>query len=430
MAEAAKTDSGVRSSPSQLLKPATTEGFRFIRHYGDKLGDMGKKYKIPTVHMTGRKWYVEFYYRIPESLRPVYKNRVWERFKVYEDINRVKDEGYSHNLRLAVEHALKNGYNPFEPDLEEQHNEKNKVVRKKNWTAIQALHYFKDKWAERGLEKSSLAKYTRVADRLIDWLVMCNLQNIPAQELTTEYLESELSHYKRTLKWSNRTYNNEVEFQATIFNFLARKKINDIKPHLDIDKQEAPSKKNRYYDERLLPKVKKALEEVNPYLAFAAECVYFLCIRSDKELKAFKVGNIFPDRKQVLITASGSKTKADRFIPMTNELIQKFTDRGITSMNPNWFVFGASGMPGPDRMGTHWAAKLFREVRMICKMSTDYTLMGFRHTRVVHMKKDGAKDDEIMAVTGHRDFNSYSKYLRDLGLDVDVEAIERKSRKW
>lgn len=420
-----------RSSPSQLdVKPAISAGFSFIRTYGDKLGDMGRKYKIPTLHTEGKKWYVEYYYRIPDPLRPVYQNKVWLRFKVYEDINRIKTKEYAQTLRTIVEETLKRGYDPFVEQLQAQQEVKAGISRKKEWTILQALHFFKQKWGDRGLQPNSLAKYYRVADRFRDWLTKTGLQHTPAADIGQDHIEAELSFYKNSLKWSNRSYNNEREFLGTIFTFLDRKKLNTNKPHLEIAKLKSASKKHRFYDDRLLPKVKAALLQVDGNLAFAAECVYFLCIRSDKELKNFKIGNIFPERKQAFITAGGSKTNVDRYIPMTDELIAKLRSRGIMDLNPNWYVFGTDGKPGPKMMGTHWAAKKFREVRKRCDLSTDYTLMGFRHTRVIHLKKDGAKDDEIMAVTGHSDFVSYSKYLRDLGVDVDIEAIQNKSRKW
>jgi len=34
----------------------------------------------------------------------------------------------------------------------------------------------------------------------------------------------------------------------------------------------------------------------------------------------------------------------------------------------------------------------------------------------------------IMALTGHKDFVSYAKYLRDLGLSADPEKINKVSR--
>jgi hypothetical protein len=48
----------------------------------------------------------------------------------------------------------------------------------------------------------------------------------------------------------------------------------------------------------------------------------------------------------------------------------------------------------------------------------------------VNLKMDGVSDADIMSLTGHRDFNAYSVYLRDLGLTVNPETINLKTRKF
>ena len=41
----------------------------------------------------------------------------------------------------------------------------------------------------------------------------------------------------------------------------------------------------------------------------------------------------------------------------------------------------------------------------------------------------GLSDADIMSLTGHRDFTSYAKYLRDIGLDANPDKINKVSRK-
>lgn len=43
-------------------------------------------------------------------------------------------------------------------------------------------------------------------------------------------------------------------------------------------------------------------------------------------------------------------------------------------------------------------------------------------------KYDGVNDADIMALTGHKDPTAYAKYLRDLGMLVDIKNINSKSR--
>lgn len=74
-------------------------------------------------------------------------------------------------------------------------------------------------------------------------------------------------------------------------------------------------------------------------------------------------------------------------------------------------------------------AKKFRKVRDSIGVASVYTLMGMRHTRIIHLKQDGATDADIMSLTGHKTYEALSKYLRDLGLDADAEKLNRISRK-
>lgn len=417
------------SSSPHITEPAPTAGFSFLKTYGDKHGNMGKKYKKPTVHTTGKKWYVEYYYLIPGDLRASYNNKLWLRYKVYEEINRMKTKEYASLLRDAVERALENGYSPFEDQEQEIKQAAAGIPQKKEWTISQALLFFKQKWEERGLQEESLRKYRYAVDRFIQWLNLAGLQFTPAEEVTSEHIEAELNYYRKENNWGNRMYNNELTLLATAFNYLNTKRIIPYKLTEGIERKKTKSNKHRYYDEKLLPVVKQALLEYDEYLHFAAQCVYGLGVRSEKEIMHMKVGNIYPDRKQILLTADGSKTNA-RYIPITNDLLATFKERGILDMPGEWFVFGKLGKPGPDRCGKRWFATQFAEVRKRLGIDSTFTLYGLKHTKVIHMKKDGAKDDEIMSVTGHTDFASYAKYLRDLGIDVDVEAIQKKSRAW
>jgi integrase len=82
--------------------------------------------------------------------------------------------------------------------------------------------------------------------------------------------------------------------------------------------------------------------------------------------------------------------------------------------------------PAPFAKG--FFSRRFARIRKLAGLDSAYTLYGFKHTRVIHLKKDGAKDDEIMNLTGHTDFVSYATYLRDLGVDVNPENIHRLSR--
>lgn len=73
--------------------------------------------------------------------------------------------------------------------------------------------------------------------------------------------------------------------------------------------------------------------------------------------------------------------------------------------------------------------KFQKNVAEAAGISKDFTIYGAKHTRVIHLKNAGYTDGELMGITGHKDSTSLSKYLRDLGLTVDIEKLNKVSRK-
>src|SRR6476660_4252527 len=79
--------------------PDSTRGFSFLNNYSAKsVPKETIKYRNPVI-FKGVRWYVEYYYRIPESQRNLYGNAKWKRFRVFEDINRNKSDEYAKLLR-------------------------------------------------------------------------------------------------------------------------------------------------------------------------------------------------------------------------------------------------------------------------------------------------------------------------------------------
>lgn len=416
----------------RTVKPALVAGFALDKYIGDAMTATKQiKYRDIKLNTTGHKWYVEFKYLIPGELRPNYKNRKWLRVKIYKGINVVRTTEYAEAVKRAVTEWLKDGYSPFEADIEAM-----KVgdlePSKKKWNIQQAVLFFKQKWKGRGLSPKSTAKYDRAADRFLSWLTARDLQHHDAKEITSEHIERYLYDSKETLKWSNTTFNGERGFIGTIFTFLSKKNIANKVEHTG--KLKAKAKKHRYFDQRTFEKLKKILLEHDPYLYFACQCVYYMAIRSEDELKYLKVGNIHPDRKQVLI-AEG-KT-GERLIPLVDEMIKIFKARKVLKADPSYYVFSVpsktkfvpDGKPGAEPFGTGFFSKRFAKIREKAGLSSDHTLYGMKHTRIIHLKNDGAQDADIMQLTGHSSYESYSKYMRDLGLTANTALLSKKTRK-
>lgn len=415
--------------------PHSQRVFSFIDTYGDKMGTRKNiVYKEPKLKTSGKKWYVEYYYRIPKELS---SKKQWERFKVYEDINRIKTMDYAYQLLKAVREGLEQGFNPFEPTKIFIKNETD-LLYKKQWSINQAILHFKTMWKERGIEQASLSKYNRVADRFLKWCIGRGIQHEGIESITTKHIEAYLSFVKKDHKLTNRGYNNEKGFLNTMFIFFIKDCNCPKNPCIGISKQKTSSKKHKYYDQKTFSRIKEAMDKGDPYLLFAAQVVYYLCVRSEKELKMLRVGNIIAERKQVLINAEDSKTDADRYVPMADEMYKIFKERKIFDYPGNYFVFSVQsktkfvkdGVPGPVPFGSGFFSKRFAKIRKAAGLSSDYTIYGMKHTRIVHLKTDGVQDVDIMSLTGHKSYQAYSEYLKDLGLTSNPDAINKHTRKF
>jgi integrase len=91
-------------------------------------------------------------------------------------------------------------------------------------------------------------------------------------------------------------------------------------------------------------------------------------------------------------------------------------------------AFVADGKPGAEPFGKGFFSKRFAKLRKEIGISSDYTIYGLKHTRVIHLKSAGASDADIMALTGHSTYDAFSRYLRDLGMTANPEVIDRLGR--
>src|ERR1043165_761943 len=140
------------SHPAHLANGLVFRPFRFLVNYSDQNSDQLaklKKYKEVKLY-TGKRMWVQYWYRIPPALQHLYGGKGWKKFRVFEDINREKSDGYAQSLLVAVKYALENGYDPFQREEARAAAIKSKMVPKKNWTINQALNSFVQQWEDRG----------------------------------------------------------------------------------------------------------------------------------------------------------------------------------------------------------------------------------------------------------------------------------------
>lgn len=371
-----------RSSPSQLgsMKPATVAGFGFLKRNGDKTGTMKYVDYKPAQIYRGTKWFVYFSFRNPQGK--------FTRFKVYEDINRIKDQAekvnHANDLVKAIDLLLKQGFNPYEQELK---------IAVKNWTVGQGLNYFKQKLPDRGLRKRTVQSYESVLRMMNEHFPL----SLNIKELTKIQIQNILLQVKKKTSWSNSTYNNNVSIIRAIFNHLIDSDILEINPALRIKPLPETITRNRHFETEIFDKIKKnAPEDLLRFLMF----LYHTGTRPN-EARQLKYEHILRDRKLLLIPGSISKNKKDGYVPLSKYLLDNFKGEG--------FIFGTSV--------NHFTQK-FLTLKKELKLPKDYNLYSIKATRAIHLAEDGADPYTIMQLFRHSGLDVTMSYLRGLGVSV------------
>jgi hypothetical protein len=140
------------------------------------------KYRPPRLYK-GARWRIEYQFRVPPCVRHLHKNKTWEKFRVFEDINRYKSDEYAQGLLAAVNFALKEGFDPFEYEKQLQEQVQQEIApasaTSKVWTITQGLSYFRQKWGKRDNDLSTLRRYKHPIELLTQWPTLRKMQNQP-----------------------------------------------------------------------------------------------------------------------------------------------------------------------------------------------------------------------------------------------------------
>ena len=369
--------------------------------------------------MKAQRWYVEYYFKIPDKLKYLHGNQEWKRFRIFEDINRRRGpekKQYAKLLLKAVEHALvKENYNPF--TYEERYFVKKEIA---SLNMVEAIDFFIENIGEKGLEKSTIIKYTRTANYLKNYLLQIGKGRIEPRKVDNLMIENCLLFYKRSIPWSNTNYNKSLGFLSIMFNYLIKKKKLAANPCDGLKKLKAVSKKHRYYDTISLKMVTDYMEKNDPYLLVAAQFIYYAGVRSSKELISLQVGDVLIDRDRIRFRGDATKGKREDYIFLDPKLKDIFIKNGFQNYPLTNYIFTFAGQPGEIKSAEDFLQKRFRKVRAALDLSQDYTLYSFKHTRAVNLLQDGAQPVDIMQLFRHTDLTTTTKYIRDLGFDLNT----------
>lgn len=379
----------------------------------------------PPRLVRGKIWYVVFYYRVPIDLQAEY-NCEWYRFRVNHGINKYRDEKYCQDIIDSLNYSLEKGFNPF---VDVQQDFALNANENKDMTVKQAMNFFIEKHKEKGLEKSTIQRYEGVVRLILNYFADNKLLGHAVTGIRKHHVEALLSTYRQNHHWSNRQQNNMKGYISTIFQFLLKSEVIEKNPVAFIPKLKSKSTKHKYYDKQLFPKVIEVIKANDMYLFYAVSFVYYLCVRSSKELRLMKVGDIVDEGKYFLFRSEASKSDREDLIPIDTNLIEVIKEMGLLTADKSKYIFGIKHEPGDKPVNADYFSSRFAKIRKLAGLESSHTMYSFKYTRVVHLLRDGAKLADVSKLMRHKDIAVTALYARQLNVDFDSSELQKLSRK-
>jgi integrase len=225
-------------------------------------------------------------------------------------------------------------------------------------------------------------------------------------------------------KLSNRSRNNARNTVGTMFNYYRKKKVIQDNPFEEISNLKTVAKRHAALGVKHAKQMKEiCLRDGENQLLLYIYFIYYCFIRSGRELKELKVGDI----KENTIFIGGETAKNDigehiKIPSVFNKIIDEY---GLRSYPDNFYVFSENGNPGETKIKRDFMyekhKKLLKKLNLHEK---DYTIYSWKHTGVITLWKATNQDLEIIREhCRHRDLIATTKYLRDIGLFTDYSKI-------
>jgi hypothetical protein len=413
--------------------------FNLNRHNPDTKSDLIKLYsKLKLVKTTNDTWFIQFNYVVPEPLR---KNnnlypRSTKRFKIYKGINSLEEperSQYAEELLETVEYALKSGaYNPFQNKFEalSQVDAITKKItlskilteedRRKTTHVGMALDLFLASRRTRKVESKTQYAYERTVKCLKD-----GLPDLPINDIRYMHVSSAIDNALENTTWSPGTINAQWENANILFGWLETEDYVSKNPLKGkIVKLSDSNTIHKWYDKETAMVVKEVLKK-KMWLYRVCQFNYWTLIRSKKELQSLKVGDINFDLQQIMFRKEWTKNSSDQNREYGYEFAKVIEEMGLRNLPKHYYIFGSGGMPGETRCGHNTFSEAWRVIRNKLNLSEDYTIYGWKHTRIVHMMMMGKSSYEIAHAARHSDSKTTEAYKRDYDITVNQVYDEK-----
>ncbi|MBA7568855.1 Tyrosine recombinase XerC [subsurface metagenome] len=356
---------------------------------------------IPAELHEGKIWYINYYVKHPATGELVRKQVKCNRIKSITERRK-----YGKMVAQEINARLRIGWNPF---LEQ---EAPKGFHKLKETLYTFINYCKLAVRNNELRPDTTRSYISYINILIDWLCDCGQEDMFIinfnKDLAKKYLN--YSYINKGIKPS--TYNNYLVNYRRIFNWLKENDYTKVNPFEDIPKKKTGYKiRVQYIDQKIRTSITVHLEK-NNYRFMVCCLLAYHCLIRPKEITYIKVGDIDLQDQQIIIHATVSKNKQERYATIPNAMLKYLQCLNLEKENPNHYLFSKGLKPGLERLNPRRIAKYWDKLRCDIGLPKEYQFYSLRDSGIIQKIKDNIPIDEVMYQADHHSLETTNIYVR------------------
>lgn len=364
---------------------------------------------IPSPEAKDQRWYVLYYVHDVQKGRTTRK-RLFQCNKI-ADLDKRKT--YCNKLIKALNQKLQDGY-VIDVVKAEEIKTKKKIASKSRITLREAIELAL--LPKKKLRPKTYKNYNDYANGFMKWAN----PGMNINEVTPEYIKQFCKHLEQ--KVAIRTFNNYIQHNATLWEYLTKEKIAQQNPWTTVPRRKNPIGKNIAYTTKQQIEILTLMETSFPEMKFFCEVMYYTLARPN-ELCLIQVKHIDLYRpKHLYIPSENSKNAHERHVVLPTPIYNKI--KLLKKLPATHYIFGKGLVPNAEPTNPRYVSDAYKR-RVIDKLKypADYTLYSWKHSGVVTNYLAGMTPAAIRMQIGHTDTGSFEKYLKSLGLFENKEVM-------
>jgi site-specific recombinase XerD len=391
-----------------------------------------------------RQWFVYYSYKNPATGKFERQPPIYKEINSFDSIagRRV----YGNSLIDVVNDLLAAGWSPYDVFVDKRDGSLNKNI-------INCIDlYLSEK--KKSLAPKSYAPYKQHVGWFEDWIRENKLSHINIDQIKRFQIVQFLSDYReRSEKQareakasakrkpaSNRQINNIKDNISSFFNYFKTNFEDEVSKNPVKGITDLPHKTqgNKAYTERQIILLKSLMLAHNPRMLMFCEAVYESCTRPHEETRHLKIMDLEFDQNRIHIRPELSKEGRSEYIPMNAKYMERLKTY-VDGYPENYYLFSVNRHPGGNKFNKIMAGPLtpgklpisewtlsqgwYKKIKEMAGLDETWSIYSWKHSYCVRAYLDTKDVYFIQIKCRHTDLAVTCKYLRGLGLFVDLNMI-------